>query len=877
MNDIFKILDIDFLCNIFIGITGILIAVVIFIAELMKDQDNDLYKRVILEKTDIKFNISFIIYVFSYIFICNFFDYNNEKFVFLNIIYIVTRIILIALIIRCALNTIKTFYISLKFNSENDYFNEELDKYIKNRIIKINEDTNRKSIPNVKKYIKEFNDFIDNQCIYSNDLSFLEKNDEYEPIYPTTNGIIKKYDYKMLNALANSYIEEKINLPNYNFDDEHLVLIVNLIGKKTNKKTPLFYCKKSDLKIFKELSEYVIYYDNRVYINEELNLINKSLVNFAASYTYPYAFDDNNRLYNYYDFLYKNNLVEIKSLALEQLREYYISIYKNYYKNSQFTKFLNKLSYLSYKNHCYEDYSFINNIELFLYYQQLSIEKVDIKGISYYFANNVFRYNFYSIKENEDIRYYDNLLAMLFKFMMYLMKNDLYDGIDVLLSNISLETVNYKDNDLDKYDILKFQFCCGIIYGLIMLSNNDKLDNIENEKIKKIINYFSRCFINLYDVWETIICFKKYYSMSSCIHDAYEHFDFDFIEHKYKNSWVGFGINEREILKEFIILFNINFAEKESINLNDITREDKYFYQDLLKIFEESSHTKLECYMNINYNKTATIEMLNYVLKISNEKEKEYNRKHKLKQEKIEKFREEFNKKLHEENPLINLLRTCKKIENNEKKLTKVYGINQLIPREIFFEDVGGFESIAISYADTMLDGITKEYIRKIDRFVNVSSNTFEKILNSLEDIDDYIILTNYLSRTILKKYSYDYNNSTIKFNGKLIDVINISNVNCIYVLNKLSLPKLQLCKFSDEWNKKFIYNSLFFELIDCSNNEHIRKELINHSKWIEEKGTIEERDNYLKENCNLKIYLSFRILKIENEIGYKIEISNND
>ena len=61
MNDIFKILDIDFLCNIFIGITGILIAVVIFIAELMKDQDNDLYKRVILEKTDIKFNISFII------------------------------------------------------------------------------------------------------------------------------------------------------------------------------------------------------------------------------------------------------------------------------------------------------------------------------------------------------------------------------------------------------------------------------------------------------------------------------------------------------------------------------------------------------------------------------------------------------------------------------------------------------------------------------------------------------------------------------------------------------------------------------------------------------------------------------------------------
>ena len=57
MNPILNILEQDYISDVYIGVTGILVAIVIFIAEVIKDQNNELNKKVILYRANIKENI----------------------------------------------------------------------------------------------------------------------------------------------------------------------------------------------------------------------------------------------------------------------------------------------------------------------------------------------------------------------------------------------------------------------------------------------------------------------------------------------------------------------------------------------------------------------------------------------------------------------------------------------------------------------------------------------------------------------------------------------------------------------------------------------------------------------------------------------------
>ena len=57
MDFILEVVKQDYISNIYIGVTGILVAIVIFIAEVIKDKNNELDKKVIL----------YIYYLFSFI------------------------------------------------------------------------------------------------------------------------------------------------------------------------------------------------------------------------------------------------------------------------------------------------------------------------------------------------------------------------------------------------------------------------------------------------------------------------------------------------------------------------------------------------------------------------------------------------------------------------------------------------------------------------------------------------------------------------------------------------------------------------------------------------------------------------------------------
>ena len=94
-----------------------------------------------------------------------------------------------------------------------------------------------------------------------------------------------------------------------------------------------------------------------------------------------------------------------------------------------------------------------------------------------------------------------------------------------------------------------------------------------------------------------------------------------------------------------------------------------------------------------------------------------------------------------------------------------------------------------------------------------------------------------------------------------------------IFLLKKEDLPTIIFCGFKEEWNPKFIDDSLFFEFIDCSIDENLRKEILEKSLWIKEKGTEEEQDNYLKEYCRIRLYLAYKIIQNKNAKIIKFEI----
>ena len=132
MEFILEVLNQDYISNIYIGVTGILVAIVVFIAEVIKDQNNELNKKVILYKTNIKNNVIDILFIFFYMLIVNMLKYNRENSTcnFYNTIYLITHSFLLVFVIISIYRTGKIFWITLKLNTEKDYFNKELEIYI---------------------------------------------------------------------------------------------------------------------------------------------------------------------------------------------------------------------------------------------------------------------------------------------------------------------------------------------------------------------------------------------------------------------------------------------------------------------------------------------------------------------------------------------------------------------------------------------------------------------------------------------------------------------------------------------------------------------------------------------------------------------------
>ncbi len=535
---------------------------------------------------------------------------------------------------------------------------------------------------------------------------------------------------------------------------------------------------------------------------------------------------------------------------------------------------MNRISSLAYKDENFEEYQQISRLIFFLYYQQLKIDGNDTKKVAYNFANNYFKYDYFSIKKNNDIRFYDELMSNLLRFICSLIKEKEFDVISILFKNILLEHDRHINDDFDEKDILNLQFAIGIIQCLMMLVDKNNISVEDKKEIVGIINWARQYFINTYDAWQIVINFKKYCNKKTSIQDVYDHLEFDFVDHEYLSSWSGWHIDEKLILKEVLYSFKIRTVFKDSINYDEITKDDKYYFSSLLELISSNEKTKYEKELNINYSSDSLIESLKSVIKDSEKKEEEFIKNNQLDKNKLNEFEKIIKETAFKSSELDDYLSSLNKIEKNSIKIKRVCGINQLIPRDVFFENYGGHEMLAEQFGSIFDPAKEREFISKIDSISSISEDNINNVLIQIDKIEDYLLITNYSNCDDIN--SYDGYSEFVMINDKKLQIMKFPKIDSIYLIEKKYLPKLQYCDFDEEYNKNNIEGSLYYELNDCSKDADLRDEIIEKSNWLSEKGNIEEQNEYLKQQCRLKLFMAFKFLKIKNSKAIKFNVGDN-
>lgn len=849
----------------FIGIISVLIAIVIFIAETMNDKKIETQKRFILEKTKMKKIMTFSIIILSLCILKEITPYDEECSKLIEIIFFAEELIINIFMFCSIWLTIKLFCTTIKLNTNSDYFSKEYDKYIKERLIIIHNKNVRFSNKKLKnESLKKF--INDNEKYFSIDLDDLEG---YTPIKANKSGIFKFYSCRSLQAIADKIDEDNRKEKELKVYREPLILLNLKGGEKINRGVTIAYCKNDFLNYEESIRNSCIFNDSIPFQDNEINLIINDLFLLAET-NIDNDFDSDLRLFNFYDFLYKNGMRSLLDISYEYIRKIYIKYYKDVHKNQELANFLTSLASLAYFNEDYERYKYLNDYIYFCYSGQLEYTN-DIRETSFNFTNSLFRYDYYSIKKNSDSIYYDVLISNLLNFLFDLIMRKQFNAIKDLFDNVIFDYNGFIDGEPDSYDIIKIQFSFGFIYGLMVLSNENTFDDDDKEDLKEIVNYIRSNFVDVYSQNEAINYFLKYYNLNSNVHSVYYNFNFKFVNKEYKNSWSGIHIDDVFILKGYIFVFGIGYSNTDDINHILISKDNKLFYERLLESLETQS--KLESLLDISMNKDSLKKLLEALIKKCKKAESEYIKNNEISTEKTDSFKNTIFKEIEKGNELISYLKENNKYSIVSKRNKRILGFNQIIGRDLFFDNVYT-DYISSDYGRAILTGIAKNYLKKLDSISKVINDDLANYVSNLNKKDEYVIITSPSNWKILNLNNY--NDKSTNISGKMIDIIMVPKIRDIYLIKKKDLPKIEL--FEPDITESGTYeNGVYYNLTDCSTNASARTEIQKNTKWLAEKGNVEEQIEYLKGKCVFKLFISPSIRKNPNSKCYKFVVKEGD
>lgn len=876
--DYICILDSDIRRDIFIGVTGLMVAIVIFVAEIVSNKKFELEKKLILQKTKIKEHVRFCIIIFFFMLFSSLFisfkQVSDCKLcIECDVLYFIIQCILNISIFWFMVNTVLLFYTAVKLNVDKKYFYEELDKYIYEKTIELETSVNNIRKKDLKKLTKKFNDYILNNKLLSDEyihIGFEDK--EYVPLFANKRGVLKSYNYKKIDLILDNIQTSSLDSnEERNMIEGPLFVFTKKIGTEIEKGDVIGYYLKGYKNYFNDFSLNIVYDDSNIYINDEINIITKEILDITEFYANDEGYDNNCKVFNYLDYLYKNNYNCVKDSLLTQIIENTRIMYKDYNLNQKYVRFLNNIASLAYIHDNFEDYKTISEWIYICYYQQTQINECDIKQVAYDFSNHYFKYDYYSIKKNKDTKYYDLLISKLLKMICNLIRDKKIEAIPIIFKNITLEFQGHSSEEFSEKNIINFQFAIGIIYCVHMYIEYNEVDDNIRESLLQIIKWTKQYFMGLYEGWSVIIGFKKYFNKSSHVQKVYDHIEMDFIDHKYLSSWSTYCVDPNIILKEFTSAFNIRYTFEKDMDFDDITKDDLYYFKSLLELFNSSTKTKFEISLKLTESNGIFDNIINNAICDAQKKQDEFVKSNKLSNEIIESFQENLKERVLETNELEKFLSGIKKVETTPIKLNNIYGINHLVSRDLFFDDGIGNEVLSEQIASVFQSNKEEKFIKKIDNISTLSKENLDTIILNLDNIEDYVLISNYLNCCHLKCYNHMEDNITI--NEKKLDVLKIAGCDNIYLIEKNYLPRLQYCSFADGFEKKNINEHLFYDFNDLSKDEALRTKIITESSWLSEKGNIYEQHEYLSKKCRIRVYLSYRFSKVKNSKALKFEV----
>ena len=153
-------LDCDTRANIYIGITGILVAIVIFIAEIISNNKIEIYKKLMLEKTKILKNVKNMIITLAIIWIGELIKPRDSR-----IIYFFVQLLIDIKIFVSMSQTFQTFLEAIKLNTNKEYFDNQLKEFLYGKIEE-NISAKEKNRIKLEEKNKEFLEYINNSKVF---------------------------------------------------------------------------------------------------------------------------------------------------------------------------------------------------------------------------------------------------------------------------------------------------------------------------------------------------------------------------------------------------------------------------------------------------------------------------------------------------------------------------------------------------------------------------------------------------------------------------------------------------------------------------------------------------------------------------------------
>lgn len=875
-------LDCDLRTDVYLGVTGLLTAIVIFVAELASSTEKSKVDRnVFIKSTKILRNVIFMI--------INMLGLLISKTI-TGTAYYVFQIILNTCIIISIFQTLNMFKTLIGLTLSENELAIEKDKYIREKLKNYD-----KKIKNLKQTEELFEKEIEKKFEKNKLISYKKYAyglEDYKAIEAKKEGILLEIDANKIENIVASIHEkrkEKIIL-NVELDEnktlefkqikdveenlreenseEMIVVITSLKGQYVYSKNPLFYIKKEYIEFQEDIFLCFKIIKDDKHINEDASIVIEETINKIRNTKYYNTIHAS--IVNFFEDILDNEWKYVEDL-------FYSKIYKlaeevvrtcDYEKVYILYKAIEDIALILIKEYKINEFEKYYDILFLLLLNIFDKPNIELENLSFEFINFVNSCIYRCEKAENKIDFLDLLLSKVLSLIKKLLRRKNIDAICVILNNLSVSS-EYRiiKSDSKELDVL-FQFVIGIIYAMMYEEKVLKESNYKGIKtiIDKMVSQFK--FDYKYNVSELIMKFKEISRKVTKIFGVYDNFAFGEQEdHKNMLSWSGNSLNINYVLIALLNLYQV--IGRENLQENKINKQDQYFCDDVLRIINDNRYKEL--FNNFQdysgNNNEIIVEVLEEIKKKSIEKEYLYEIQTELNSTSINIFKNIIFEGINKGDTIIELF-PSNKIEYSKNISKKSINIRDYIRREMFF----GESDWSQYYAKEVVEAINSAKSDRIIKYLEENSqkvSNLEEALKKLDNLKNLVILSGDEDSWAVfgDKDFYEYKDTKIPVKKDFVDKT--------IILDKNSLPILKYMSFDKENKLKGeMKGSTYIVLLDCANDEELVNKIVEESVQ-DGSNDIESIKKYVMPKCVFQVFHSVEIKEYANKEIYII--SNED